>query len=121
MTAARGPVFLTLVLAILAGAGSYLAEARAAEPEGASPAPPAMQYLLFQSGKAMTPALAGLQDSFATFTKPDMETPIDDILETIGDRGDHVHRQLGIMFGPIGFDMTDDQLRLAIDNAFAIA
>jgi hypothetical protein len=126
MMTARRFIFLTVVLSILAASGDYSAEygitgeAGAAESKGTL-ATPAIQYLLFQSGKAMTPALAGLHDSFATFTNADMETPIDDILTTIGERGDHVHRQLGIMFGPMGFDMTDDQLRLAIDNAFAIA
>src|SRR3989344_4718336 len=39
----------------------------------------------------------------------------------IGERGDHESTQLGFVVGPLVFDMTDVELRRAINDAFAVA
>src|SRR3954469_2632377 len=80
-----------------------------------------LQFLLFQSGRTMAPSLAGTPGSFRVFTKGEMDEPVDEIITSIGERGNGTTRQLGIAFGPLSFDMTDAQLRTAVRNAFAIA
>ena len=79
------------------------------------------RFLLFQSGRTMAPSLAGMPGSFRVFTKAEMDEPVDEIIASIGELGNGTTRQLGIAFGPLSFDMTDAQLRMAIGNAFAIA
>ncbi|MDO8517927.1 MAG: hypothetical protein Q7S26_01370 [bacterium] len=80
-----------------------------------------IQYLLFQSGGTYGPSSTGSMQQPQLLPKAGNEKAIDKIVDAIGERGDHVKRQLGIMFGPYTFDMTDAQVRQSIDDAFAIA
>ncbi len=49
------------------------------------------------------------------------EKAVDRMLAVIGERGDHIHTQLGFSAGPLSFDLTDAQLRTLIANCFAVA
>jgi hypothetical protein len=76
------------------------------------------QFLLFQLASSF-PAVAGRPAG--TPAKADIEKEVDDVLNTIGTHGDHLHRQLGFTIGPLMFDLTDEQLRTYIRDAFQVA
>jgi len=85
----------------------------------ASPANAPTKYLLFQIG-TYGPVPAGMNPFIAT--RIDIENEVDPILKAIGnERGDHTNQQLGFVVGPMGFDLTDDQLRTVIRDSFAVA
>lgn len=107
---------------ILVGAGlSFLLHFRSSTaPSLTAPATSGLQYLGFYTGGS-TPALAGAPGSQQVQTRVDIEKRVDEIASAIGQKGDHVHTQLGFWVGPIGWDLTDDQLRTLIDDAFAVA
>lgn len=77
-------------------------------------------YLTFQL-MISDPAIRGQPDTTHVANKMLMDTFADQLISTIGDRGDHVHRQLGMVVGPLSWDMTDEQIRTAIQDAFAVA
>ena len=83
-----------------------------------TPAPNGIQYLGFYSGGATPAATLGPP---RIDTKADIGKGWDDIINTIGQKGDGVHQQLGFFVGPIGWDLTDAQLKQMIDDAFALA
>jgi hypothetical protein len=76
------------------------------------------KYLLFQLSD-VNPQIGSRMAS--TYTKADLEKAVDDIVTAIGQRGNHANQQLGFTVGPLTFDLTDDQLRSHIANAFAVA
>jgi hypothetical protein len=78
------------------------------------------KYLLFQLMTA-DPAILGQPDTPHVGNKTLMDTFADQLLATIGRRGDHVKRQLGMVVGPLSWDLTDDQIRTVIQDAFAVA
>jgi len=78
------------------------------------------KYLLFQLMTA-DPAILGQPDTPHVGNKMLMDTFADQLLTTIGERGDHVNRQLGMVVGPLSWDLTDDQIRTVIQDAFAVA
>src|SRR5947209_5720853 len=84
---------------------------------GAAPSP-AAQYLLFQIATS-PPEVAGQPARIPT--KSDIEKDVDDVVSAIGTTGDHVNRQLGFTTGPVSFDLTDDQVRTYIRDAFQVA
>jgi hypothetical protein len=88
-------------------------------PEAAS-STPKIQYLGFQV-MTFTPALDGHPEAMTMAGKAMIEQQVKEIVTTIGERGDHVHRQLGFFIGPLTFDMKDEELRTMIDDAFSVA
>ncbi|MCI0745222.1 MAG: hypothetical protein L0Y58_07445, partial [Verrucomicrobia subdivision 3 bacterium] len=78
-----------------------------------------IQYLLFQLGDANPEVPLG--NTATIHTKAQTEKAVDEIANTIGHIGDHVNTQLGFTTGPLMFDLTDEQMRSNIANAFAIA
>ena len=78
------------------------------------------KYVLFQLMTA-DPAILGQPDTPHVGNKMLMDTFADQLLTTIGDRGDHVNRHLGMVVGPLTWDLTDDQIRSVIQDAFAVA
>jgi hypothetical protein len=78
------------------------------------------KYLLFQLITA-DPAILGRPDTPQIANKMQMDSFADQLVTTIGERGDHVNRQLGMVVGPLSWDMTDEQIRAVIQDAFAVA
>ncbi len=83
-------------------------------------APQTTKYLAFQLMTA-DPAIRGQSDTPHIGGKMLMDTFADQLVTGIGERGDHVNTQLGIVVGPLSWDMSDDQIRGVIRNAFAVA
>jgi hypothetical protein len=77
-------------------------------------------YLGFHTGVS-TPVLAGVNHSQEIHARADIEKQVDNIASAIGYTGDHVRRQLGFWVGPVGWDLTDQQIRQLIDDAFVVA
>src|SRR5690348_8204346 len=63
------------------------------------------KYLVFQLMTA-DPAIRGQPDTPHVSTKMEMDTFADQLLTSIGERGD-VNRQLGMVIGPLSWDMSD--------------
>src|SRR3989344_117048 len=75
------------------------------------------KYLLFQVF-TYNPPSAG---PGALGSKGGLEQQVGSMVGVIGERGDHESTQLGFVVGPLVFDMTDVELRRAINDAFAVA
>jgi hypothetical protein len=78
------------------------------------------KYLLFQL-MTSDPAIRARPDTPHVGSKMLMETFADQLLTGIGERGDHANRQLGMTVGPLSWDMSDQQIRKLIQDAFAVA
>ena len=99
------PVAVALTVAIAVGA------ARAATPIGT-------QFLLFE----LAPSAPAIAEHPANIpAKSEMEREVDDVVNSIGTRGDRQKRHLGFTIGPLMFDLSDDQLRAYIREAFQVA
>jgi hypothetical protein len=103
-------------LACLLG-GLLLHEARAGEP---SPLPES-QYLLFQVWPAMA-AYPGIppEPGRQALSKSQMAGFVQSVIQAVGARGDARHK-LGFAVGPFCFDISDDETRQWIRDAFAVA
>lgn len=87
-----------------------LIAARCASPAPASPKSPvsdSLHYLLFQVG-----SLNPLQP---------VDEQVKQIVTMVGERGDHVHQQLGFVTTPLYFDFSDRSDRQVINDAFKTA
>lgn len=112
------PAAVIHVSVLLAAAAVMTAPACTGAERAAEAAGP--QYLLFQIF-TYSPAPAVTGDG-GLWSNVDINSRVDEILSAIGpERGDHLHRQLGFVIGPLAFDMTDAQIRAQIDAAFAVA
>jgi len=83
-------------------------------------APAAIKYLGFYTGGS-TPILTGIPTSRTLQTKADIEQRVDNIANAIGQTGDHFHTQLGFWVGPLGWELSEQETRQLIDDAFAVA
>ena len=77
------------------------------------------QLLLFQL-QTSDPALIGHPETPHVGDKRSMSDFADELIGGIGERGDG-KRQLGMMFGPVSWDLTDEQIRTQIREAFEVA
>jgi hypothetical protein len=106
---------------------------------GPLPSPAIPQYLLFEMFTYLpvsSPELAEASRVFFPNYRGPLESAslnayavsnaniglqVDGLLAKLRATGDGVQRQLGIMLGPVPFDLSDDQVLSLIDNAFAVA
>lgn len=105
---------------LLVGACMLIAEPRCRGAQGTQPAQTGPKYLLFQIGTADT-AILGHPETPHVAPKADIARQVEEIVSHIGQVGDHVKAQLGVVVGPMSWDLTDDQLRSTIRNAFEVA
>jgi len=106
---------LASVLLLLSGACG--AGAADAANTGSEP-----QYLMFQLFTA-SPAVTTEPGTHVLSKLPDpgfLDGESKKILDTVGERGDSLHR-LGVIVGPVALDYTDAQMRTLIERTFAIA
>jgi hypothetical protein len=78
------------------------------------------KFLLFQLMTADM-ALLGRPETPHIGDKILMETFARQLLNSIGERGDHETTQLGFVVGPLSWDLSDEQIRGTIHDAFGIA
>ena len=76
------------------------------------------QFLLFELAPSF-PAVAEQPAGIAG--KSEMKKEVDGVVSSIGVRGDHLKRQLGFTIGPLMLDLSDEQLRAYIREAFQVA
>jgi hypothetical protein len=85
-----------------------------------APAGGSVKFLLFQTAGNISPSMP-VGGPVMISTEADIEKGMENVAKTIGETGDHVTRQLGVVIGPLVLDATDDQLRGFIDAGFQAA
>ena len=115
-TQARGRMKTKILLACLLGA-ALLGSARAQSAN----VPAETQYLLFQVWPAMPgyPGIPPLPGRMA-LSKAQMAEFVQSVVKAIGRTGDAQHK-LGFAVGPFCFDISDEETRQWIRDAFAVA
>ncbi len=113
---------LTKLLGLAAAtsvAGLVVSPAVAAEAKHESAGRAHLKYLLFYLSGANPEVPLGHPATVES--RDQIASSVERVVRTIGRVGDHVHTQLGFSVGPLMFDLTDDQMRRLIADAFAVA